>query len=85
MPDKITIFKKPIEAEARLLMQTQSSNSIRSYAIAKITEVEKAKRGSVLREKVRKLVSDTVWHEVAHHFGLTEREVEEREWQRQQP
>lgn len=49
MPDRITIFKKPVEAEADT------------------------------GEKVRQLVIDTVWHEVAHHFGLGEREVERRE------
>jgi len=30
-------------------------------------------------ENVRRIVSDTVWHEFAHHFGMDEHEVRERE------
>ncbi len=35
LPDRITIFKKPIEVEAALFVKEQFSNSIRSYTIAK--------------------------------------------------
>jgi predicted Zn-dependent protease with MMP-like domain len=28
---------------------------------------------------VRQMIEDTIWHEVAHHFGLDEREVRKRE------
>lgn len=45
LPDKITIFKKPIE---------------------EVTLSEKE-----IREKVK----ETVWHEIAHHFGLNEERV----------
>jgi predicted Zn-dependent protease with MMP-like domain len=45
LPDKITIFKRPIEQFA------QSP------------------------EMVKELVKNTVWHEIAHHFGLSEIEV----------
>lgn len=31
------------------------------------------------RECVRKIVTDTVWHEFAHHFGMDEGEVQLRE------
>jgi predicted Zn-dependent protease with MMP-like domain len=33
-------------------------------------------------EQVRKVVRDTIWHEVAHHFGMDEYEVREREAKR---
>ncbi|HAV11048.1 MAG TPA: hypothetical protein DCX32_00660 [Candidatus Moranbacteria bacterium] len=49
LPDKITIFKNPIEEEA----------------------------GS--EGEIKKIVSETVWHEIAHHFGLDEEEVERAE------
>lgn len=52
LPDKITIFRKPILAHARNI------------------------------EQVRTIVLDTVWHEIAHHFGMDEREVRQRERQR---
>jgi predicted Zn-dependent protease with MMP-like domain len=28
---------------------------------------------------VQKVIEDTIWHEVAHHFGLNERQVRKRE------
>jgi predicted Zn-dependent protease with MMP-like domain len=45
LPDKITIFQKPIE-------QFASSD-----------------------EEIAEMVCDTVWHEIAHHFGFEEEEV----------
>lgn len=52
LPDKITIFKNPIEAEAR-------------------DEAD-----------LREIVKNTVWHEIAHHFGMDEDEVEQAEERR---
>lgn len=52
LPDKITIFKHPIEQAA----QTE--------------------------EEIKKLVKETVWHEIAHHFGMDEQEVREAESRR---
>ena len=52
LPDKITIFKKPIERVAH-------------------SEGE-----------IREIVKNTVWHEIAHHFGMDERRVREAEYQR---
>jgi len=45
LPDKITIFQKPIEEHAENI------------------------------EDIRKIVKNTVWHEIAHHFGMDEAEV----------
>lgn len=33
-------------------------------------------------EEVRKIVRDTVWHEIAHHFGFDEKEVRKAEKKR---
>lgn len=52
LPDKITIFKNPIEQSAQ-------------------TEGE-----------IKKIVKETVWHEIAHHFGMDEKEVREAESRR---
>ncbi len=49
LPDKITIFKKPIEEIA-------SSE-----------------------EEIKEMVKSTVWHEIAHHFGLNEERVKKAE------
>ncbi|MFA6189967.1 MAG: metallopeptidase family protein [Candidatus Staskawiczbacteria bacterium] len=36
--------------------------------------------GSILnRECIKKMVRDTVWHEIAHHFGMNEEQVRARE------
>jgi predicted Zn-dependent protease with MMP-like domain len=52
LPDKITIFQKPIETVAK-------------------DEAD-----------VKRIVKETVWHELAHHFGMDEREVREAERKR---
>jgi predicted Zn-dependent protease with MMP-like domain len=52
LPDKITIFKLPIERIAR-------------------TEAE-----------IKEIVKNTVWHEIAHHFGMDEKRVREAEARR---
>ena len=52
LPDKITIFQKPIEAAAR-------------------------------NEKdIKEMVKNTVWHEIAHHFGMDEVRVRQAEARR---
>ena len=45
LPDKITIFRKPIIEAARDV------------------------------EHIKEIVKNTVWHEIAHHFGMNEEEV----------
>jgi predicted Zn-dependent protease with MMP-like domain len=52
LPDKITIFQKPI---------TEAAQDA---------------------EDVRKIVKNTVWHEIAHHFGMGEIRVRQAEAKR---
>lgn len=52
LPDKITIFKKPIEENCTSLKQ--------------------------LKEQVQ----NTVWHEIAHHYGLDHKRIKELESKR---
>ena len=52
LPDKITIFQKPLERIA--------SSS----------------------EELKEIVKNTVWHEIAHHFGFDEKGVRELERQK---
>lgn len=49
LPDKITIFKRPLQSIA------------------------------ADEDHLARLVKDTVWHEVAHHFGLSDREIHRRQ------
>jgi predicted Zn-dependent protease with MMP-like domain len=39
-------------------------------------------RMSRTREELEQMVADTVWHEIAHHFGMDEREVRRAERRR---
>lgn len=50
LPDKITIFKHPVLAEA-------GENE----------------------DEIRRVVRETVWHEIAHYFGYDDEEIGERE------
>lgn len=45
LPDKITIFQKPIEEKSRN------------------------------EDDLKEMVKNTVWHEIAHHFGMSELQV----------
>ncbi len=54
LPDKITIFKKPIERVARS------------------------------EKEIKEIVKNTVWHEIAHHFGMNEKKVRELEKKRKE-
>ena len=53
IPDKITIFQKPIEDEA------------------------------INEKDIKEIARDTVWHEIAHHFGMDEPRVRQAETERQ--
>lgn len=49
----------------------------------KITIFKKSiERVAKSKEEVKKAVKNTVWHEIAHHFGMDEREVYEAEKKR---
>lgn len=54
LPDKITIFQKSIEEEARD------------------------------EEDIKIMVRNTVWHEIAHHFGMDESRVRQAEAKRRE-
>ena len=42
-------------------------------------------RAAHSERELRTLVKDTLWHEIAHYFGLNEREVRQAEKRRNQP
>lgn len=49
----------------------------------KITIFKKSiERVTKSKEEIRKTVKNTVWHEIAHHFGMSEQEVREAEIRR---
>jgi predicted Zn-dependent protease with MMP-like domain len=73
MPDTITLYQLPIEDEARALYFGSQKKRYQSSDSAKDAE---------LAEYIKKVVADTIWHEIAHHFGMDEKEVRKRERER---
>ena len=64
LPDTITLYQLPIEEAAK----------------ASLRDVRPTHReDEAFRAAVRKEVEDTIWHELAHHFGMDEGEVRKRE------
>ena len=50
--------------------------------IEEAAEEEMSRLNLATADAVRKVVSETIWHEFAHHFGMDENEVGEREQKR---
>ena len=63
LPDKITIFQEIIERVARSEEEAKRTSSL--------LHLHPATRESVIKEMVKYVV----WHEVAHHFGFSEKGV----------
>ena len=66
LPDTITLYQNPIEREARHLEHTHILKDV----------------SMSYEEAVRKAIRETIWHEVAHHFGMDETTVRAKEAKR---
>jgi len=75
LPDKITIFKNPIEKACRV--------KYREAVISPKAKLFNLVNFQAEAECVKKIVKDTVWHEIAHHFGMDEHRVRKAEQKRQ--
>jgi len=67
LPDTITIYRGPILAKA-------ANESGVGELVAWGEEMTEP-----LKKRVRAIVRDTIWHEIAHHFGMDEFSVGARE------
>ncbi len=65
MPDTITLYQLPIEEAVE--------EELTTYDVVNNDIVSRYK------EVIQRIVTETIWHEFAHHFGMNEREVRERE------
>ena len=63
MPDTITLYQKPIEEEASELSH---SNILQNDRMT-------------YENYLRRIIRETIWHEVAHLFGMDEHTVRRRE------
>ena len=66
LPDTITLYQKTIEEEAAEIQQKQHTNKLENV-------------GVLYEECLRKVVRETIWHEVAHYLGYDEEQVRGRE------
>ena len=73
LPDKITIFKKPIEKNA--------SSEKEIYPVKSSAKGKGATKSQFNR--VKNLVKKVVYHEIAHYLGFDEKEVRKWESRRQ--
>ena len=64
LPDTITIFRKPILATAEAEINA-------SFEWGPPTEP--------MKRRIRDIIRNTIWHEIAHYFGMDEYEVDARE------
>ncbi|MDO8523678.1 MAG: metallopeptidase family protein [bacterium] len=64
LPDTITIFRKPILDAAAAEVNV-------TFDWGPPTEP--------MKRRIRNIIRDTVWHEIAHYFGMDEFEVDARE------
>lgn len=90
LPDTITLFQFPIEDEALELAIAQGWRGETSIAqadgpsIANFQqEIMRAGQATPPEAYIRQVIRDTIWHEVAHHFGMDESAVRRREDERQ--
>lgn len=66
LPDTITLYQGPIEEEAAHVQQKQHTNKLENVGVS-------------YEECLRKVVRETIWHEVAHYLGYNEDQVRGRE------
>ena len=70
MPDTITLYQLPIEDAAEEELTTSNVVNDHNDIVSRYGEL------------VAKIITETIWHEFAHHFGMDEHEVREREQKR---
>jgi len=68
LPDKITIFQESIERYA------SSETELRNSRESVVDELRSSPRFATACV-VKELIKNVVWHEIAHHFGFSERGV----------
>jgi predicted Zn-dependent protease with MMP-like domain len=74
MPDTITLYRLPI-------LQAAEEN----LDFVNPDDPYLDLRNPDFAEAVKKVVAETIWHEFAHHFGMDEYEVRDREHKRDFP
>lgn len=59
-------------------------DTITLYRLPLLQETERLllERGGTHEERMRQALRETIWHEVAHHFGMDEHQVRHREDER---
>ena len=81
LPDTITLFQNPIESEAKDVYESQQATQ-EGKTRPSGSERTLLRPAGEYADFVRQVIRETIWHEVAHYFGMDERQVEKRETDR---
>jgi predicted Zn-dependent protease with MMP-like domain len=63
VPDTITLYREPIL----------------ELAYDEYEDMKEQGTPIIYRDAVKRVIAETLWHEVGHYFGLSEEEIDERE------
>jgi predicted Zn-dependent protease with MMP-like domain len=74
LPDTITLYRLPLMEEAAYLHERHAAQKEHTYKLEFTSMICEA----CMRQAIR----ETIWHEVAHHFGYDEHQVRGREEER---
>lgn len=86
LPDTITLFQLPIEDMAMELLLVASPDTdifLLKNSYSRADALRNVGLTNQYEALTRKVIRDTIWHEVAHHFGMDESAVRKREQERQ--
>ena len=73
MPDTITLYQIPIEETAADKLGLHDLD---------LRNPNLGSRNPKYREILKQIIAETIWHEFAHHFGMGEKAVRDRERQK---
>ena len=79
LPDTITLYQLPIEEEAEEMWQSRQAVKEGKTGPSGTERTLEQPAGEAYTQCVRRVIRETIWHEVAHHFGYDEDQVHGRE------
>ena len=84
LPDKITIFREPIESLASSVTRASAKGGDEQSSSVTRASAKGGDEQSSSIQEIAELIRIVVWHEIAHHLGFSEKKVREleRKWRK---